>query len=242
MAKRFTDTEKWKDEWFTDLTNDYKVIWQYLLDTCDNAGIFKKNIKILNIMCNTNVSAEDILNTFKGRISILSDDKWFINKFCVFQYGSEFLNSKNKAVTSAVQKLIDNGIIDKTMDTLSIVYPYSIDTPSIPYQYFIDSPKEEDKDKVIDKINIKEIVKEELIEKAYIANIASPNVGVVSKILNNLIQLDDSKKHFQAVEDLEEVGGLDYVADILRWDESVKNNWTQKIFSSNQIHSGIFPQ
>lgn len=238
MAKRFTDTEKWKDEWFTDLTNDYKVIWQYLLDTCDNAGIFKKNIKILNIMCNTNVSAEDILRTFNGRISILSDDKWFINKFCVFQYGSEFLNSKNKAVTSAVQKLIDNGIIDKSMDTLSIVYPYSIDTPSIPYQYSIDSPKEEDKDKVIDKINIKEIDKEELIEEAYIA---SPNIGIVTKILNNLIQLEDSKKHFQAVEDLEEVGGIDYIADILRWDESVKNNWTQRIFSSNQIHSGVFP-
>ena len=111
MAKRFTDTEKWKDEWYTDLSNDYKVIWQYLLDTCDNAGIFKKNIKILNIMCNTNVSAEDILNTFNNRVLILTDDKWFINKFCVFQYGSEFLNSKNKAVTSAVQKLIENNII-----------------------------------------------------------------------------------------------------------------------------------
>ena len=67
------------------------------------------------------------------------------------------------------------------------------------------------------------------------------NTGVINKILNNLIQLDDSKKHFQAVEDLEEIGGIDYIADILRWDTSVKNNWTQKIYSSNQIHSGIFP-
>jgi hypothetical protein len=239
MAKRFTDTEKWKDEWYTDLSNDYKVIWQYLLDTCDNAGIFKKNIKILNIMCNTNVSAEDILNTFKNRVLILSDDKWFISKFCVFQYGSEFLNSKNKAVTSAVQKLIENNIISKTNDTLSIVYPYSINSLSIPYQYSIDSPKEQDKDK--DKFKDIEIEIEEDIEEAYIANITSPNVGIVNKILNNLIQLDDSKKHFQAVEDLEEIGGIDYIADILRWDTSIKNNWTQKIYSSNQIHSGIFP-
>ena len=27
MAKRFTDTDKWKDEWYTELSNDYKVIW-----------------------------------------------------------------------------------------------------------------------------------------------------------------------------------------------------------------------
>ena len=48
MAKRFTDTEKWKDEWYTELSSDYKIIWQYLLDTCDNAGIYKRNIKLLN--------------------------------------------------------------------------------------------------------------------------------------------------------------------------------------------------
>lgn len=83
--------------------------------------------------------------------------------------------------------------------------------------------------------NVNEIINENV-------NVNSnSNTGVVNKILNNLIQLEDSKKHFQAVEDLEEVGGIDYIADILRWDESVKNNWTQRIFSSNQIHSGIFP-
>ena len=68
--------------------------------------------------------------------------------------------------------------------------------------------------------------------------ITNTNTGVIHKILNNLIQLDDSKKHFQAVEDLEEIGGIDYISDILKWDDSVKSNWTRKIFSTNQIHSG----
>jgi len=27
MAKRFTDTDKWKDDWFISLSNDYKIIW-----------------------------------------------------------------------------------------------------------------------------------------------------------------------------------------------------------------------
>jgi len=68
------------------------------------------------------------------------------------------------------------------------------------------------------------------------------NTGVINKILNNLIQLSDSTKHFQAVEDLEEIGGIDYITDVLRWSDSVKNNWNQKIFSANQIHAGIFPK
>ena len=86
MAKRFTDTDKWKDEWYTELSNDYKVIWQYLLDTCDNAGIYKRNIKLLNYYCNTNVSDTDILNVFKLRVAPISDEKWIINKSILYQY------------------------------------------------------------------------------------------------------------------------------------------------------------
>ena len=146
MAKRFTDTEKWEDEWFTDLSNDYKVIWFYLLDTCDNAGVWKKNIKKLNYLCNTNVSTDDLLKVFSKRITILADEKWFINKFCIVQYGHDFLQSKNKAVLSAVKKLIIEGVL--------VDNGYSIDTLSIPYQYSIDTPKEQvkDKDKAMDNV------------------------------------------------------------------------------------------
>ena len=148
MAKRFTDTDKWKDEWYTELSSDYKIIWQYLLDTCDNAGVYKRNIKLLNYYCNTNVSAEDILKVFKDRVSLISDDKWIINKFCVFQYGTDFLQSKNKAVVSAINKLIENKLYDNSTNTILI-----------PYQYSIDTPKEQDK--VKDKSQDKVIVKDE---------------------------------------------------------------------------------
>lgn len=155
MAKRFTDTDKWKDEWYTELPNDYKVIWQYLLDTCDNAGIYKRNIKLLNYYCNTNVSSEDILKVFKDRVSLISDDKWIINKFCVFQYGNDFLQSKNKAVVSAINKLIENKLYDNTTNSILIPYPYSIDTP-----------KEQEQDKVKDKFIVKDkIIAEEMKKK-----------------------------------------------------------------------------
>jgi hypothetical protein len=154
MAKRFTDTEKWEDEWFTDLSNDYKVIWFYLLDTCDNAGIWKKNIKKLNYLCNTNILADDLLKVFGKRITILADEKWFINKFCIVQYGHDFLQSKNKAVLSAVKKLIIEGVL--------IDNGYSNDTLSIPYRYTIDTPKEQE------QVKAKEIIKETIQEQKHV--------------------------------------------------------------------------
>jgi hypothetical protein len=72
MAKRFTDTNKWNDVWFSQLPNDYKLVWIYMLDTCDNAGIWLKNIKNLNFFCNTNLTEEDLkqIKLIKKEINI----------------------------------------------------------------------------------------------------------------------------------------------------------------------------
>ena len=159
MAKRFTDNEKWQDNWFTDLTNDQKIIWIYLLDHCDNAGLWKVNIKNLNYFCSMNISVEEVILIFKNRLTQVKEDLFLINKFCLFQYGPDFLRSGNKAVISAINKLIQvevinevNGIYTPTIDLTK-----TINRLSIPYTYPIDTPKEEeeDKDKVINKIEDK---------------------------------------------------------------------------------------
>lgn len=206
MGKRFTDTDKWKDEWYTELPNDYKVIWQYLLDTCDNAGIYKRNIKLLNYYCNTNVSADDILNVFKDRVSPISDDKWIINKFCVFQYGNDFLQSKNKAVVSAINKLIENKLYDNSTNTILIPYPYSIDTP-----------KEQEQDKSQEQEQVKNIdeVKNVVIDtdKARLE---------ASKRLNQIVDIKEKNDWVLAKKKLNELvddyGSLEYVV------QSVFNN------------------
>lgn len=158
MAKRFTDNEKWQDSWFTDLTNDQKIIWIYLLDHCDNAGLWKINIKNLNYFCSTNISVEELFSIFNKRITQIGTDICLINKFCIFQYGPDFLNSKNKAVLAAINKLIQVGIVQDFK---------GIYTLSIPYQYSIDTPKEKEKEKEEDKVQLKdeEKVQDKIIEK-----------------------------------------------------------------------------
>jgi hypothetical protein len=190
MAQRFTDTQKWEDEWFTEMSNDYKIIWIYLLDTCDNAGIWKQNIKLLNFSCGTNISLERLAEIFKGRITKIDTDKWIINKFCVYQYGIDFLNSKNKAVLSAIKKLIIARVLEVDTSgiyTPKIVFDNSIDTLSIPYQYTTDSIKDKDKekDKVQDIIKEQEEVKTKAERQDMLADVITGSLDKEQKEIAN---------------------------------------------------------
>lgn len=106
MAKRLTDTEKWNDEWFISLNNDYRIIWQWLLDNCNHAGICKRSVTILNMMCNTSVRENDMIKKMDGRVIII-DNNWFIPKFLKFQYTG--LKSNKPVILSVVNELTKRG-------------------------------------------------------------------------------------------------------------------------------------
>ena len=87
MPKRFTDSEKWKDVWFQDLSVKHKLFWFYIIDNCTPAGIWKVNIKLVSFQIGDKFNKDELLNDFKDRIIVLENDKWFIPKFIDFQYG-----------------------------------------------------------------------------------------------------------------------------------------------------------
>ena len=41
MGKRFTATEKWDDPDYLSLSAETKILWQYLCDKCNQAGVIK---------------------------------------------------------------------------------------------------------------------------------------------------------------------------------------------------------
>ena len=148
MAKRMTETEKWKDLWFSELTNDAKIVWLYILDDCDNAGIWHFNLRALNFNCNTNFNEQDLLSIFSERFTKISSDRFLINKFCEFQYGVDFLQKKSKPVISAIDKLKKYNLIKELSN--------GIYTLNIPLPNPIDTTKDKDKDKDKDKEQYKE--------------------------------------------------------------------------------------
>lgn len=102
MAKRLTDTDKWNDDWYISLDNDYRIIWQWLLDNCNHAGICKRSMKLLNMMCNTDILEDKMIEVMDNRV-IAVDNNWFIPKFLKFQYTG--LQSNKPVIVSVVKEL-----------------------------------------------------------------------------------------------------------------------------------------
>lgn len=85
MPKRFTATEKWTDPWFCSLTDNEKLFWLFLLDNCDNAGIWRVNWFVFGCYVkNFKYNPEP----FKDRVIVMDKEKWFIPKFVTYQYGN----------------------------------------------------------------------------------------------------------------------------------------------------------
>lgn len=109
MSKRFTDTDKWKKGWIRKLPTKYKLLWVYILDDCNHAGIWDVELEIASLRLGIKVDVEESISAFKGKIKVISNgDKWFIPNFVSFQYGT--LNPENRAHNSVIQLLERNGL------------------------------------------------------------------------------------------------------------------------------------
>jgi len=146
MAKRFTDTNKYKKTFFRSLPAAYKLFWDYLYHDCDHAGIWHVDIEIAQIYvgkeCEISLpGALSLFNSDEERIVVIHGGvKWFIPQFISFQYGP--LNPNVKAHSSALFILEKEGIDPYTLrvrEGLANPYPKSCLTLK-------DMDKDKDKD------------------------------------------------------------------------------------------------
>lgn len=105
MAKRFTDSEKWKKRFFKKLCCKYKLLWLYILDDCNHAGIWDIDLEVAGLRVGEEFKEKEVLNIFKDNvIPIDNNEKWFVPKFIEFQYGE--LNPESR-VHQSVIKILD---------------------------------------------------------------------------------------------------------------------------------------
>jgi hypothetical protein len=98
MAKRFSDTKIWDEDWFLDMPNEYKLFWFYMLAQCDHAGLFKVNVRSFSGLLGVSVTPSKVIEYFnagKDRVRIVNQTLWLIEDFFAFQYGQTF-NPNNK--------------------------------------------------------------------------------------------------------------------------------------------------
>lgn len=127
MAKRFSDTEIWEEDWFLDLPTDYKLFWFYILAACDQAGFFKVNVKSFSARTNVKINSEtafELFNKGKKRIRKVNGSMWLIEDFFKFQYGNKF-NVLNK-MHLGIGKIYSN--LGVSLDSLKGVERVSIES------------------------------------------------------------------------------------------------------------------
>lgn len=85
VAKRLTDTAKWKNPWFRSLPSKYKILFLYILDECDNAGVMHLDWEIIGFVLKEKFSVEDFNKFFKEKICFIGEDKIIVRKFMLYQ-------------------------------------------------------------------------------------------------------------------------------------------------------------
>ena len=112
MAKRFTDTQKWSKSWYMDLTDKEKLLWIYMTDSCDHAGVWEVNWKLTSFMVGFQV--EILPKNFERQVYKISDKKYWLKDFVEFQYGT--LNPNVNAHKSVINILTKYNITNSTLN------------------------------------------------------------------------------------------------------------------------------
>jgi hypothetical protein len=142
MAKRFIETTIWTgNKWFRKLEPKFKLLWFYLISTCDPVGVWEEDLELASFIISFEFEHESVLKIFKDKLKIINNGKkWWIIDFCNFQYGElKEDNIKNRPHQSYISLLKKHSLwIDYTKSLQRL------------------KDKEKDKDKEEDKEKDKE--------------------------------------------------------------------------------------
>ncbi len=178
MAKRFTDNEKWKKQFFKGLSTVNKLFFLYILDDCDHAGLWHVEPEIAEIRIGEKIDI-DLAKKELGKhiVEVDNGEKWFIPSFVEFQYGN--LNPSVNAHKSVINQLGKRGLMDfyEQFKNSSATVNEQLNNCSrtVLYKY-----KDQDKDKDKDKDKETEI---HSIQKFIAENL--PNVSKLDKQLTS---------------------------------------------------------
>lgn len=149
MAKRFFDTDKYKNHFIRSLKAPYKLLWDYILCDCNHAGIWIVDFEAAQLYLGKDIKLNEkdalcFFNADKTRIIPIDNGlKWFIVPFIEFQYGE--LNENNRAHNSVICMLRKYDLLDANLSIIQKEAPYKpLTTP-------IEGCKDKDKDKYMDK-------------------------------------------------------------------------------------------
>lgn len=150
-----TDTDKWKKRFVRELSPQHKLLWFYILDDCNHAGIWDVDLEVASIRVGFDLTHDNLPSSFGEKvISFDNGDKWFIPEFIDFQYGELNPNSNvHKSVIALLEKYNLEGYLKGSQGVQSTL-----------------NNKDKDKDIVKVKAKVKRFVKPTIEEVADYCN------------------------------------------------------------------------
>ena len=129
--QKLTETLQWDKEWFMDLPMQYKLLWKYLNDKADWAGVWSLNHRVAEMHIGHPIEWENLPPSLEARIVRLDGSKWLLPEYIAFQTGNRVKSPEDlvsaKGIHSAIRKaLIHHGLTIKNGITVK-GYAYPMD-------------------------------------------------------------------------------------------------------------------
>lgn len=140
MSKRFTETTKWRDRWFRKLSPTSKLLWWYLTDNCDNAGVIDLDLEAASFDIGERVDEKNV-GELGDRVEAMNNGKLWLRKFVPFQFGE--LSPESRVHQSILRLIASHGL----------TIPYDSPPKEHPKGIHTLKDKEKDTDKETEKVN-----------------------------------------------------------------------------------------
>jgi hypothetical protein len=121
--KIFTDTRKWDDIWFRSLSPNLKLIYLYVCDRCDHAGIWEFDRELLVLHTKVDlIDEKEWLDMFYPKIVELPNGKWWIKNYIQFQY-PKGINRRTNFFDPVYKSLEKNQIDYRQFEQITLDIP-----------------------------------------------------------------------------------------------------------------------
>ncbi len=203
-----TDTDKWKKRFLRELKPQHKLLWFYILDDCNHAGIWDVDIEVASIRVGEELIYDMLPQAFLDKIVVFDNgDKWFIPEFLEFQYGELNPNSNvHKSVIALLEKYNLEGYMKGSQGVQSTL-------------------QDKDKDKDIVKT------------KAKVKRFAKPTIEEVSDYCNERNNDVDAEKFYDYYSSngwkVGKNAMKDWKASVRTWEKNTTQ--TQKVSQPKQV-------
>lgn len=111
MAFIFSDTEKWKKQFFKDFSAHEKLWWCYIWDQSDRVGVWYEDYEVGSIYTGVKIDKNSFVNSFLPLLIPLSKKRWYIRGYLRDQYGAE-LSFKSNMHLGVTKTLRQHQIVD----------------------------------------------------------------------------------------------------------------------------------